>query len=126
MFRNGCLGVFEIWLDGVVQTCHETIILSVLNRIVFVGVALRAGRSQTEPRGRGRMHAIHHGIKTIFERISAAFLVEHGIAMEASGDNLRRLAREINFGRRRGRLFHRVCTGIKRVGYDQINTRAAE
>ena len=53
-----------------------------------MGVTLGASSAQSHPDRAGGGNAIHHGMKAKFEGIDPSLLVEHGVAMEASGDDL--------------------------------------
>ena len=48
-----------------------------------MSVALGAADGQSQPDGPCRRHPINHRVKSIFKRINAALLVEHGIAVKA-------------------------------------------
>ena len=58
------------------------------HRIKFVGVALGALQGEAQPGGAGGGHAVHHGMIAEFQRIDAAFLVQHCVPMEPGGDQL--------------------------------------
>jgi hypothetical protein len=59
-----------------------------LDRVILVRMALSTADRHAQPDRARRIDAIDDGIKTEFQRIDPAFLVDHRIAMEAGGDPL--------------------------------------
>jgi hypothetical protein len=82
------LGDIDPGFIGVVEEGHEPVVIPMLDGIVFVGVALGAGHGEAEPGGGGDMDAIDHGVEPVLEGIDAAFLIDHGVAVEPGGDAL--------------------------------------
>ena len=79
---------FQLGFIGVVEQGHDREILVVGHRIKFVGVALGALQGEAQPRGAGGGHPVHHGMIAEFQRIDAAFLVQHRVPVEPGGDEL--------------------------------------
>ena len=75
-------------LVGVVEERHEGEVIGVRDRIELVRVALGARRRQPEPGGAGGAHAIDHREIAELEWVDAPFLVDHGVAVEAGGDDV--------------------------------------
>ena len=67
----------------VVEKGHDLKILGVLQRIIFVRMALRTAQREPHPRRAGGPHPVGHGAKTKFQRINSSLLVEHGITMKS-------------------------------------------
>ena len=65
----------QVRLVGVIEERHHLVVLTMLDRIVFVRVTLRAADRQPQPRRAGRANPIGHGMETKLQRIDAAFLV---------------------------------------------------
>ncbi len=78
----------QIGLVGVVEEGHQPVVFGVGDRIELVGVALAALQGQPQPSGAGGGHAVGHGVEPEFQRIDAALLVEHRVAVETRGDLL--------------------------------------
>ncbi len=79
---------FDSGLLLAIEERHELVILALLDGIVFVIVALGAADRQAQKdRARGG-HAVEQRLDAVLLLIHAAFLVDHGVAMEAGGDFL--------------------------------------
>ena len=85
---EGGAGHVHLRLVGVVEERHELVILAVRDRVVLVRVALGAADRQAEPDGAGGADAVDHGVEAELQRVDAAFLVEHRVAVKAGGDAL--------------------------------------
>ena len=94
----GGLRKIQIGLLGVVQEGHQLVVLAMLDRVVFVRVALGAADSQAQPRGAGGGHPVGHRMETELQRIDAALLIEHRVAVESRGDELvsRRIRKQVS------------------------------
>ncbi len=85
---EGWVGEVVVGFEGVVEVGEEAEVVVVGDGVVFVGVALGAAGGEAKPGGAGGGDAVGHGVVAEFEGVDAAFFVEHGVAVEAGGDEL--------------------------------------
>ena len=71
-----------------VEERHQLVILALLDWIVFVIVALSAANRQAQKNCARGCHTVEQGLDAVLLLVNAAFLVDHGVAMEAGGDFL--------------------------------------
>ena len=104
-----CSQIRRLHLDGgshvvvaavgrVVEEGVELVILVVGDGIILVRVALRAVQRESEPRGADGGNPILHRLYAIFLGVTAAFVVDLGVAVEARRDLLlqRRVRQQIS------------------------------
>ena len=86
--------------------------------IELVRVALRASEREAEPRGGSGVHAINHRVKPKLQRVDAALLVDHRVAMKAGGNalGLRGVGQQVTGDLLDGELIKRQI-GIERVDH---------
>src|SRR5262249_54992661 len=75
-------------LVRVVEEREQAEVFVVRDRIELVRVASGAADREAEPDGAGRVRAIDDRVVAEFERVDAAFLVEHRVPVEAGRDAL--------------------------------------
>ena len=88
LFGKRWIGDVIVRLKRVVEVSHKTVIVVVGDGVVFVGVALGTAGGEAKPSGAGGGDAVGHGVKTELKGIDAPLLVEHGVTVEAGGDDL--------------------------------------
>ena len=75
-------------IGAVVEEGVEAVVLLVGDRIVLVGVTLGAVQGEAQPGGSHGRDPVFHGLGTVFLGITAAFVVDLGVAVEPGGDAL--------------------------------------
>jgi hypothetical protein len=82
-------GQFQAWLIGVVEECKQLIIFALAYGIKFVVVALGAADGQAKKDRPGRVDPVDNRFDPELLQVNAAFLIDQGIAVKATGDLLR-------------------------------------
>src|SRR3954463_14071800 len=75
-------------LNGVIKEGKELVVFLLCDRIEFMVVTLRAADREPKKNGAEGVNTIHHRLDAELLGIDAAFLVDLGIAVKASGDFL--------------------------------------
>jgi hypothetical protein len=83
-------GQLKLRLVRVVQQREQAVVLCVTDRVVLVGVTLRARDRHAEPGRAGRADAVDHRVEPVLERVDPPLLVQHRVPVKAGGDALRR------------------------------------
>ena len=78
----------DVGFVRVIEKRENPVIFFLCERIVFVIVALRALDGDAQNAFADGVHAVEHGFHSELLGVHAAFLVNHGIAQEARGDDL--------------------------------------
>src|SRR5262245_24862860 len=71
-----------------VEESEEAIVLTLRDRVEFMVVALRATERQAEPDRRGGVDTIDRGFDPKLLLVDAAFVIDLGVAVKSSGDEL--------------------------------------
>src|SRR5579859_3194378 len=78
----------QVLVLNVVKKSEKPVVVLLSERIEFMIVALSAAQGETHPNRSRRIGAIDQRIPAILFVVHAAFLIEHGVAVESSGDQL--------------------------------------
>ncbi len=74
--------VVRVLVSGLVEDCHQAVVLGVGERIELVTVALGAARGQPHPNLHAGGHAVLDGRHAELLVVGAALRVVHGVAVE--------------------------------------------
>ena len=114
---RGC-GDRQLRLGSVVQERHHLIVGTMRHRIELVRMTLRASEGEAEPCGGGGIYPVDHRVKPKLQRVDAALLVDHRVAMKAGGNalGLRGVGQQVAGDLLDGELIKRQV-GIERVDH---------
>ncbi|MFO1499860.1 MAG: hypothetical protein U1G07_15950 [Verrucomicrobiota bacterium] len=85
---HGRLDAVVSAVAGIIEEGVKPVVLVVGDRVVLVGVALGTHHRQPKPGGGSSRDAVLDGFRAVFFRVTAAFIVDFGVAIEAGGDFL--------------------------------------